>query len=585
MSPIPVRVSAAVVRVTAAAALVTSLASPLPLAGASPAPGNAPTAAPAAVPAAVRTTAPASTPAGVDTLTWNLCPADSEADARHGMPRADVLCASVPIPVDHSDPGGRTVDVEVRRITATQERTGTVFGNPGGPGADARNLWYSAIDAGQDSPMDVIRRTNDLVVVQPRGLEGAGALECLPDGAGEVGLPAAAKACMDADPDLVSSITTENLVRDHEYVRHAMGLGRITYFGYSYGTAIGMMYQTLFPDSIERMLLDSSVGPTGMWWYEFHRHQAENRHQARDYVLGWIARNDATYNLGDTPLKVYRRIHELDMSEGRAAARFLPPPAEPGDEVMGSLPLGSAGASAAPLTAGSADALTTGSARLDNAAGASSGAFDEQGEDAVGYFKILDGYSSSPAVWSDIAWVISAKIHDTLPDAPTPEELEEQIEEDTKTPVVTSDMVTYLTILNCNETAPPTGNPLAGALLGSSDSVGSTFEDTWALEEQTSYCLYPPSTVPPRIVANEMAAPPLILQADHDPNTPGMFGPATAAATGGTLVQIKGTVHCHFDTGNDAVDAVVLDYLRTGVAPAGLYLDTPVPEPEPAPWS
>lgn len=169
-------------------------------------------------------------------------------------------------------------------------------------------------------------------------------------------------------------------------------------------------------------------------------------------------------------------------------------------------------------------------------------------------------------------------------DAPTPEELEEQIEENPAIPVVTSDMDTYLTILNCNETAPPKGNPLAGTLQGSSDSVGSTLEEKWALIEQTSYCLYRPSTVPPRIVANEMVAPPLILQGDHDPNTPGMFGPTTAAATGGTLVRIKGTVHCHFDTGNNAVDAVVLEYLRTGVAPAGLYLDTRIPEPEPAPW-
>ena len=571
--------------VTATAALVTALASPVPLASASPVAVNAPTTAPTAALGTTPSASPASAPTGVDTLTWTPCPADSEADVAHQMPRADVLCASVAIPVDHSVPGGRTVDVEVRRITASQARVGAVFGNPGGPGADARDLWYSAIDADQDSPMDVIRQTNDLVVVQPRGLEGAGALECLPDGADRLAPAAAAKACMDVDPELVSSITTENLVRDHEFVRNAMGLGRITYLGYSYGTAIGMMYQTLFPASIERMLLDSAVGPTDTWWYGFHQHQAENRHQARDYVLGWIARNDATYDLGDTPLKVYRRIHELDLSEGRAASRFLPPPAEPGDEVMGSLPLGSAGASAAPLAAGSADGLTTGSARLDNAAAASSGAFDEEVEDAVGYFAILDAYSRNPAVWSRISWAISAKVHDAEPDVPTPEELEEQIEDDTPAPVVTSDMSTYLTILNCNETAPPRGNPLAGALLGSSDSVGSTKEDTWALQEQAGYCLYPPSTVPPRIVANKMVAPPLILQADHDPNTPGLFGPTTAAATGGTLVRIKGTVHCHFDTGNAAVDTVVLDYLRTGEAPAGLYLDTPIPEPEPAPWA
>lgn len=50
-------------------------------------------------------------------------------------------------------------------------------------------------------------------------------------------------------------------------------------------------------------------------------------YRARDYVLDGIARHDATYDLGDTPLKVYQRIRELDLSEGRAASRFLHPPA------------------------------------------------------------------------------------------------------------------------------------------------------------------------------------------------------------------------------------------------------------------
>lgn len=534
----------------------------------------------------IASTVPVPTPtrAGVDTLTWTPCPADSPDDIEHDLPRPDVLCASVRAPVDHTDPGGRTVGIEVRKITATGERSGAVFSNPGGPGGDARSLWYSALDRDDDSAVDEIRRTNDLVIVQPRGLEGAGALECLPEPGseeGRLGDAELAKLCMDTDPEFVRSITTENVVRDHELVREAMGLDRISFLGYSYGTALGMMYQTLFPQSIERMVLDSSVGPTDIWWYEFHQRQAENRYQARNYVLAWIAEHDATYRLGDTPLKVYRQIHELDLAEGAAASRFLPPPAQPGDDAPGSLPTGSS--TAGSLATGSLDALNTGSVRAENAAVASTGGFDQIPDDAAAYFKVLDAYSKTPDVWSDIAWVISDKVHGTAQDAPSPEELEEQIEEETDRPAVTSDQSTYLTILNCNETAAPRINPLAPALIGSSDSVGSTGEDVWALTEQTEYCLYPPSTVPPRTTANEMGAPPLILQSDHDPNTPGLLGPLTAEATGGTLVRIKGTVHCHFDTGNQAVDDLVLDYLRTGQVPSGLYLDTPRPSPGPAP--
>lgn len=575
--------SLAVAALAATAALLAPIASAAP--GSSPGSsdsvgsgGGSTSAAAPGVGAPVDTSMP---PVG-DALTWAECEPESAEEAEeYSLPRPDVLCSSVPIPVDHADPDGRTVDVEVRRITATGARTGTVFGNPGGPGGDARTLWYSAIDAEGDSPMDSLRSTNDLVIVQPRGLEGSGALECAPDETEVPSNPLRAKMCMDADPELVSSFTTENLVRDHEYVRRAMGLDRITFYGYSYGTAIGMVYQTLFPGSIHRMVLDSSVGPTDTWWYESHQLQAENRYQARNYVLEWIAEHDATYGLGDTPLKVYQQIHELDLSEGSAAARFLPPPAQEGDTVAGSLPVGSAGGSAG----GSADALETGSVRLDNFAAASSGAFDEDVEGAVGYFQILDAQSRHPDTWSEIAWVISAKIHGTVSRAASPAELAELIEEDSPHPLLSSDMNTYLTILNCNETAPPAGSPFAEQMLGSSDSAGSTTEEAWALEEQTEYCLYPPSAVPPKIQPNEMEAQPLILQSDHDPNTPGLHGPTTAAATGGTLVRIKGTVHCHFDTGNDAVDAVVLNYLRTGEIPEGLYLDTPRPSPGPAPWA
>ena len=50
-----------------------------------------------------------------------------------------------------------------------------LFGNPGGPGADARDLWYSALDADEDSAVDAIRRHHDLVIVQPRGQNPTGA--------------------------------------------------------------------------------------------------------------------------------------------------------------------------------------------------------------------------------------------------------------------------------------------------------------------------------------------------------------------------------------------------------------------------
>lgn len=67
------------------------------------------------------------------------------------------------------------------------------------------------------------------------------------------------------------------------------------------------------------------------------------------------------------------------------------------------------------------------------------------------------------------------------PGTDAPEEPEEQIEENPATSVATRDMGIYPSILNCYETAPPEGQPLAGTQQGGSDSVGSTSAEKGAL--------------------------------------------------------------------------------------------------------
>ena len=46
-------------------------------------------------------------------------------------------------------------------------------------------------------------------------------------------------------------------------IRMALGQKQISYFGYSYGTYIGQVFATLFPHQLRRMVLDSTVDPSG----------------------------------------------------------------------------------------------------------------------------------------------------------------------------------------------------------------------------------------------------------------------------------------------------------------------------------
>jgi pimeloyl-ACP methyl ester carboxylesterase len=65
---------------------------------------------------------------------------------------------------------------------------------------------------------------------------------------------------------LLPYMTTEDVARDMDSIRAAFGVAKINYFAFSYGTYIGQVYATLFPSRIRRMVLDSTVDPTGVWY-------------------------------------------------------------------------------------------------------------------------------------------------------------------------------------------------------------------------------------------------------------------------------------------------------------------------------
>jgi pimeloyl-ACP methyl ester carboxylesterase len=65
---------------------------------------------------------------------------------------------------------------------------------------------------------------------------------------------------------LLPHLTTQDTARDIDSIRAALGTAQISYFGYSYGTYIGQVYATMFPSRVRRMVLDSTVDPTGVWY-------------------------------------------------------------------------------------------------------------------------------------------------------------------------------------------------------------------------------------------------------------------------------------------------------------------------------
>lgn len=213
-----------------------------------------------------------------DPIAWSECGKNLE-------------CATVKVPREYTDPDGAQIPLAVMRHRATDpgHRVGSLVFNPGGPGVSAtetlRNLPKTAGTPGAFSPK--VLAAFDIIAMDPRGVGGSEAVRCLTDeqradAAGTAFDPAVpggktlprllkdattfAKGCADhQSKKFLASMSTDNVARDIDQVRAALGENKITYYGLSYGTVVGPMYATLFPQRVRQMVLDAPVD-TKLWF-------------------------------------------------------------------------------------------------------------------------------------------------------------------------------------------------------------------------------------------------------------------------------------------------------------------------------
>jgi pimeloyl-ACP methyl ester carboxylesterase len=102
---------------------------------------------------------------------------------------------------------------------------------------------------------------------------------------------------------LLPYMTTEDVARDMDSIRAAFGVSKINYYAFSYGTYMGQVYATLFPSRVRRMVLDSTVDPTGVW-YTDNVDQDYAFQERIEAFFAWVAKYDSTYHLGSTTAQV-----------------------------------------------------------------------------------------------------------------------------------------------------------------------------------------------------------------------------------------------------------------------------------------
>lgn len=101
-----------------------------------------------------------------------------------------------------------------------------------------------------------------------------------------------------------------NTARDMDRVRAALGESKINYLGMSYGTFLGAVYGQLFPNHLDRSVLDSAMDPN-----EPVRQQLADAlgviKTNFDAWAAWTADRNGTFHLGTTPRAVRASIEKI----------------------------------------------------------------------------------------------------------------------------------------------------------------------------------------------------------------------------------------------------------------------------------
>ncbi|MFB9235552.1 alpha/beta fold hydrolase [Plantactinospora siamensis] len=236
------------------------------------------------------------------------------------------------VPLNYREPGGRRITIALTRLRAVDpaHRLGSLAMNPGGPGGSGYLMPSHLVLTSETDAR--LNERYDLIGFDPRGVGYSTSYDCPATGRDEppVGrwTRAALKQAYDAfakqaaecsagNPAFLSQLTTANAARDLDRIRRALGEPRMSYFGASWGTQLGAVYRSMFPDTIDRMWLDSVVSPRA---YDLaYRFDASARATEQVFTLfsGWLAARDGAYGLGDTPAKV--RATVLALREGADA--------------------------------------------------------------------------------------------------------------------------------------------------------------------------------------------------------------------------------------------------------------------------
>ena len=187
----------------------------------------------------------------------------------------DLECATLEVPLDHDAPDGETITIDISRSRAADgdRRLGVLLVNPGGPGGSG-TVMADFFSERHPELADVF----DIVGWDPRGVAGSSELRCDaplqsfyrldndPDDADELeelqaAAVEAAASCAEAER-LLPHVGSDDVVEDMNLIREALGEERISFYGASYGSVLGLGYITRYGDDLRAVVIDGVTDPS-----------------------------------------------------------------------------------------------------------------------------------------------------------------------------------------------------------------------------------------------------------------------------------------------------------------------------------
>jgi len=214
---------------------------------------------------------PSGEPQPDDDLLRDLDPTELATDDAWEPCGGGIECRELAVPIDYADPDGPQLALALARAPHWEgyDYRGAILVNPGGPGAPGRPF-LEAIAGRRALGM---LRGFDLVSFDPRGVGDSGAVACgtgtVPkvvfDSRGTDGLieyfEHDAAVCAERMGLLFDHLGSQDVVRDMDSIREALGQRQLNFLGASYGTRLGALYAQTFPERVRAIVLDGPMHP------------------------------------------------------------------------------------------------------------------------------------------------------------------------------------------------------------------------------------------------------------------------------------------------------------------------------------